>query len=178
MGAYVTKKHWSWLFLALLHLGLSTAGCLNEDLFQNAYGSAFRHYGYFSGGMARLKFFSPDVGSELRLTYQGPTAGGKFLEGSILTARGETNLRLAKLVDIFWSKQTTPAIRQSLAASWAGKILAQHPELVSVTLHLDAFELPGMAAYRAGLAPRWLPYYQASFERAGHGFTAQTEKAL
>jgi hypothetical protein len=173
MGASVKKKHWFWLGLGLLHLGFSTAGSIDEDLFASAYGSAFRHYGYFSGGMARLKFFSPDVGSELRLTYKGPTREGKFHEGSILTARGETNLRLAKLVDIFWNKQTTPAIRQSLAASWAGKILALHPELVSVTLYLDAFELPPMGAYRAGLKRRWLPYYQASFERNEPALTAE-----
>ena len=64
---------------------------------------------------------------------------------------------------VFWSADED--LQRGLAASWAGRMLARHPEATRVVVHLDAYQLPTMAEYKRGERPGWSPHYQAEFVR-------------
>jgi hypothetical protein len=151
------------MIAGLVHLAISAAGSFVGTDFPAVLGL----YGYYSGSVSKLSFFAPGVGSQLRVLYHGLNESGITVEGSLLTGRGETDLRIAKIVANFWRDHATDELRRALAASWAGTVFGKNPNLVSVTITLDSYDLPSMRYFREGYRPKWRPYYYATFDKAG-----------
>ncbi len=150
-----------WAVAGLLHLTLASLGCFFGENFPAILGI----YGYYTGSVSKLSFFAPGVGSQLRVRYSGLKANGQITEGPLLTGRGETDLRIEKITAAFWRNNPSDEFRRSLAASWAGKILAKNPAFAAVSISLDAYDLPTVASYQAGRRPKWIPYYYATFRK-------------
>ena len=130
-----SRRFHLWMIAGLVHLAISAAGSFVGTDFPAVLGL----YGYYSGSVSKLSFFAPGVGSQLRVLYHGLNESGITVEGSLLTGRGETDLRIAKIVANFWRDHATDELRRALAASWAGTVFGKNPNLVSVTITLDSY---------------------------------------
>jgi hypothetical protein len=153
---------YAFLGVAVIHLGFVTAGACELD-FHRA-GWAVAQVAALSGSDSAYGFFAPGVGSQLRATFQVVDKDGATSDELLPTsASREAKLRIADLIALFWTGDE--GLRRALAASWAGRILAKHPNAEGVMVHVDAYDLPSMAEYSAGKRPEWAPYYDATFVR-------------
>ncbi len=150
-----------WMALGLIHLLLSAVGSFWGEHFS----IPLSIYGYYTGSVSKLSFFAPGVGSQLRVRYHGIDPNGVVSEGNLITGRGETDLRIEKIIAMFWRNNPADELRRSLAASWAGKILAKNPKLLAVSISIDSFDLPSMSRFRSGQEAKWIPYYFATFRK-------------
>ena len=126
-----------------------------------------RIYGGFTGATGSYGFFSPDVSPELRTRFVLATERGEIAIPLFPPMNHEAELRVGNLVDAQWEFGTTGKAlekNRALAASYAGKLLDRHPEARAVTVLVEYFKLPPIAA---GPTPptTWTPHYQARFER-------------
>ena len=116
---------YAFLGVAVIHLGFVTAGACELD-FHRA-GWAVAQVAALSGSDSAYGFFAPGVGSQLRATFQVVDADGATSDELLPTsASHEAKLRIADLIALFWTADE--GLRRALAASWAGRILAKHPE--------------------------------------------------
>lgn len=121
-------------------------------------------YAYLSGAGNHFGFFAPGVTSQFRIAYQLRRGGQPAGAGTITTTDPETTFRIHNIVQQFWPASGKPDLRRSLAASLAGKLLAENPEADEVELSVDAYVLPSMAEYRAGERPSWETHYKGTFD--------------
>jgi hypothetical protein len=84
----------------------------------------------------------------------------------------EADIRVRNIIGMFWLEENQ-RVRRSLVASWAGKVLARHPDADSVVVRLDTFELPSMAEYRDGKTAGWKMNYRAKFVHHAKRMRAQ-----
>jgi hypothetical protein len=145
---------------AAVQLCFAAAGAMELD-FDHA-PSLIARYGALSGTDSSYGFFAPAVGTQLRVTFELTREDGTKSEDVLTTgASHEADLRIGDMVAIFWMDDED--LRRSLVGSWAGRMLARHPEATSVVVRLDAYDLPTMAEYRRGERPDWAPHYEAEF---------------
>jgi hypothetical protein len=145
---------------AAVQLGFAAAGAMELD-FDHAPWLIAR-YGALSGTDSSYGFFAPAVGTQLRVSFELTREDGTKTTDVLTTgASHEADLRIGDMVAIFWMADED--LQRSLAASWAGRMLARHPEATRVVVHLDAYELPTMAEYQRGERPDWAPHYEAEF---------------
>jgi hypothetical protein len=146
----------------VVQLCFAAAGAMELD-FDHA-PTPIARYGALSGTDSAYGFFAPSVGTQLQVTFELTDAAGKTTTDILTTGVSkEADLRIGDMVAIFWMDDQD--LKRSIAASWAGRMLARHPDAVRVVVHLDAYDLPTMAGYREGKRPEWGPYYEAEFVR-------------
>ena len=149
---------------AVVQLGFAAAGAMELD-FDHANG-VLAEYGALSGTDSAYGFFAPSVGTQLRVTFVLTDAAGAITTDILTTGVSkEADLRIGDMVAIFWMDDHD--LQRAMAGSWAGRMLARHPDAVRVAVHLDVYDLPTMAEYREGKRPEWDPYYEAVFVRRG-----------
>ena len=156
------------IIFGLLHIGLSVAGALRA--LPEARGpatGAIRWYAALTGADSAFGFFAPGVGTHLDANFEVAFADGRSelrrLESGLTR---EADLRVGTVVDAFWISAESERLRRSLAASWAGKIMARSPGATAVTVQLRSYYLPTMAEFRQGKTGAWEPYYRAKFAHA------------
>lgn len=125
-------------------------------------------YGAWSGAGNSYGFFAPGVASEWRTTldYYEP------LQGTWVTrTRTAPNLELSLLEATINSSFSHDGIREALAASWAAAQLGEVPDAAAVVVRAEAFLLPTITQYRAGVRGRWRTL-------AAYAFTTDERMAL
>jgi hypothetical protein len=150
---------------AVVQLGFAAAGAMELD-FDHA-NPVLAEYGALTGTDSSYGFFAPSVGTQLRVTFVLTDAAGAITTDVLTTGVSkEADLRIGDMVAIFWMDDQD--LQRAMAGSWAGRMLARHPEAARVAVHLDAYDLPTMDGYREGKRPEWAPYYEAVFVRKDH----------
>lgn len=159
----------------MVQLGFAAAGALELD-FDHA-NVVIAEYGALSGTDSSYGFFAPSVGTQLRATFVLTDAGGQTTTDVLTTGVSkEADLRVGDMVAVFWMDDAD--LKRGLAGSWAGRMLARHPDATRVVVHLDAYDLATMDGYHEGKTPTWVPYYEAEFaRRAGATADLQPSKA-
>jgi hypothetical protein len=147
------------------HLGLVVVlGAFQADLGCGRWlADALASYGTLSGADSGYAFFAPAVASPPSATFEIVDATGAVVtDGLKPGTSSEADLRAGNIVGRFWV-QGDPALKRSIAASWAGKMFARHPGAVSVVVRVEECEVASIHAYRQGdgFMCRW--HYQAKF---------------
>lgn len=126
-------------------------------------------YAKMSGAECRYGFFAPEVGSEQRATFLLQDDQGSTWSDTIDQATGsEARLRLISIVDnsfMSGAAEELPAWRQQLVKSWAANMFSRHPRAVSLTVFVEAYDVPTMADFRASQRPSWKVVYEARVQR-------------
>jgi hypothetical protein len=150
--------------VAGIHLMLVIGGAANISLprWTGVAGRCIRWYGAVSGADSGYGFFAPGVASETRATITLTDGKGRtWTEAFEAGGNQEVQLRLGSMV----STAASPGVRRKLAASWAGKFFAIHPEVESVLVRVEYYDLPQMDEYRDGERPEWVTEYEVEFFR-------------
>jgi len=152
------------LFAAAAHLVVVCLGALHVSVGDGGWARrAAQVYGMLSGADSGYSFFAPEVGTTLSASFQVNSANGSKVTDVLETGVSrEADIRVRNIIGMFWLEDDQAA-RRSLVASWAGKVLARHPDADSVVVRLDTFELPTMADYRDGKTTGWKLNYRAKF---------------
>jgi hypothetical protein len=132
-------------------------------------GRTYRWYAEISGAGSSFGFFAPRVGARHRARFVlEDQQGGTWEEALDETGNPETRLRVTGLIeDPFMSGRATerPEMRGRLIRSWAATMFTRHPAAASVTIEVEAYDIPRIEDYRAGARPRWVKVYQARVHR-------------
>ncbi len=154
------------LAAAAAHLGCVLLGALHVDL-QRAgrLGRGVAYYGALSGADSSYNFFAPSVGALPWARFQVTDARGRRIDDVLESgANPEAQLRIRSLVALFVTEEDA-SMRRSLAASWAGKVLARYPGAESVVARVEICDLPSMQEYRDDKRPAWNLIYEAKLVR-------------
>lgn len=163
------------LFLTLLgaHAVMVVAGVFQFiPLKDQAFGWGWLITSLVTGSQTNFSFFAPGVGSQLKVTFRVSLPEGTSEEVLAVGSR-EANLRVGNMIDTFWGRNADEEVKRSVAASWAAKVFGDHPRAESVEVFVDAFELPSMREYQAGILPKWDRFYSATFRKANAGTTVR-----
>src|SRR5262249_39300275 len=132
-------------------------------------GRAYRWYAEISGADSSYAFFAPRVGARHRARFVlQDQQDATWVDALDETGSPEVRLRLTGLIeDPFMSGRATerPEMRERLIRSWAATMLTRHPTAASVTIEVEACDIPRIVEYRAGVRPRWVKIYQARVQR-------------
>ncbi|WP_437586289.1 hypothetical protein [Sorangium sp. So ce1000] len=162
------------LAAAAAHLVVVCLGALQVDTGDGGWARrAVQVYGLLSGADSGYSFFAPGVGTNLSASFQVNGANGDDATDVLETGVSrEADIRVRNIIGMFWLEEDQ-RVRRSLVASWAGKVLARHPDADSVVVRLDTFELPSMAEYRDGKTAGWKMNYRAKFVHHAKRMRAQ-----
>ncbi|WP_437577701.1 hypothetical protein [Sorangium sp. So ce887] len=152
------------LAAAVAHLVVVCLGALHVYIGDEGWARrAVKVYGLLSGADSGYSFFAPGVGTTLAASFQVNGANGEIAADVLETGVSrEADIRVRNIIGMF-SLEEDERVRRSLVASWAGKVLARHPDADGVVVQLDTFELPSMAEYREGKTTGWTLNYRAKF---------------
>lgn len=160
-----------WTLLGVAHLVVVVCGacaCLPERS-SAPLAHMFRSYARLSGADSDYGFFAPAVGEAQRANFLLQDARGSTWSDSIDQAKSpEARLRLINIVEhpfMSGAAEELPVWRQQLLKSWAAKMFSRHPRAVSLTVVVEAYDVPTMAECRAGQAPSWNVVYEAQVQR-------------
>jgi hypothetical protein len=157
--ALVAAAHLVLVALGALHVELSRGGPL---------GRALGEYAALTGADASYGFFAPGFDGELFATFEITEPGGRATTDVLETgASREADFRTRNIVGTFFLGDE--AWRRALAASWAGKMMARHPDAESVMVNLASYDLPSMEEVRRGRPAGWATRYRARFVRRREG---------
>jgi hypothetical protein len=135
---------------------------------REAFTKVFPVYGMLTGADFGFSYFAPEIGSELRARFDiVDKSGGHSQDLLERNVSREGTLRIMNVIGLLGGVIREEKARRALAASWAGKIFARHPEAGRVTVVLESYELPPMQAYREGARTRWSSFYRATYSRRG-----------
>jgi hypothetical protein len=170
-----------WTLLAAAHLVVVVCGangCLpGRTGAPLAY--LLRWYAQLSGADSQYGFFAPEVGSEQRARFLLQDDEGCAWSETIDQAHSpEARLRLINIVESPFMSGTAaelPEWRQELVKSWAATMFSRHPRAVSLTIVVEAYDVPTMAEFRAGQAPSWKVVYEARVQRGSRAANERTE---
>lgn len=150
----------------LILVALGAAGVSLSPL--GPLGGLLDEYSVLSGANTGYGFFAPGMGGQLRVRFDVIDAGGQKTATSLgTTASREVDLRVGDIINRFMDSEEEPRLQRSLAASFAGKIFAHHPQASKVVVHLEAFDPVSMEDFRRGVRPQWTPLYEAKFVHHG-----------
>lgn len=152
------------LAAAAAHLVVVWLGALHVHIGDEGWARrAVTCYGLLSGADSGYSFFAPGVGTTLSASFRVSDANGTIATDVLETGVShEADIRVRNIIGMF-RLEGDEMMRRSLVASWAGKVLARHPDADSVVVQLDTFELPSMAEYREGKTTGWELNYRAKF---------------
>lgn len=151
----------------LAHLALVALGAAQIEVGDwGLVGRVLSAYGSLSGSTSGYSFFAPGVGSPMRASFDITESDGKTVTEDLGIANREVALRVGNIVEAFRDQIDDEAARRSLAASWAGHVLARHPRARAVRVRLEEYDLPTMAGLRQGEETGWEPIYGATFRRS------------
>ncbi|WP_155798703.1 hypothetical protein [Sorangium cellulosum] len=152
------------LAAAAAHLAVVCLGALHVQLGDEGWARrAVTYYGLLSGADSGYSFFAPGVGATLSASFQLNDANGEIVTDLLETGVSrEADIRVRNIIGMFRLEEDE-TVRRSLVASWAGKVLARHPDADGVVVQLDTLELPSMAEHREGKTPGWTLNYRAKF---------------
>jgi hypothetical protein len=167
----VSTRFCAWTLFAALHLLIVICGACDSlpDGSTGPLAHILQSYAAMSGAESQYGFYAPDVGERHRPRFilkddRGFTWQDSF-EG---TKSPEARLRLEGTADYAFANgaaDKSPSIRQHLVKSWAAAMFTRHPSASSLTVVVEAFEIPTMAEFRAGSRRRWRMVYQAQLRR-------------
>lgn len=126
-------------------------------------------YATMSGAGSGYGFFAPAVGARYRARFvlrdvRGSTWTDTFDQSNSPEAR----LRLAGSADRAFASgeaEQSAARRERLVKSWAAVMFSRHPGAASLTVIVEAYDVPTMAQYRSGQRPSWQVEYEAHVQR-------------
>ncbi|WP_437957596.1 hypothetical protein WME76_40810 [Sorangium sp. So ce119] len=149
---------------AAAHLVVVCLGALHVHIGDEGWARrAVKYYGLLSGADSGYSFFAPGVGTSLSASFQLNDANGETVTDVLETGVSrEADIRVRNIIGMFRLEEDE-TVRRSLVASWAGKVLARHPDADSVVVQLDTLELPSMAEHREGKTAGWELNYRAKF---------------
>ncbi len=128
---------------------------------------ALRFYDALSGAGESYSFFAPAVGPEVRTRFVLATAQGARSEEVLGGGKSrEVDFRLGCLAGTVYVLTKRTDLRRAFLGALAANRLGTHPEASHVEVRVEAWEMPTMAEYRAGLRPWWRPLTEATFVRA------------
>lgn len=155
--------------LAIAHLIAVMCGAIRLVPKATPLGRAYRAYAVISGACNQYGFFAPRVGSKHRATFTLHDAEGRTWSDVLAeTDNPEARLRLTGVIeDPFMSGQTDekPEMRKRLIQSVGAKLLNRHPSAVSITVEVQASDIPTIDEFRAGARPGWTTIYRADVQR-------------
>ncbi len=164
------KRH-LWMLMAVLHLALVICGAAHWLPKHSAsfLGSAVRCYGRMTGADSQFSFYAPAVGALYRSRFVLENARDASWSASLEQAKSpEAALRLQGIIECAFAngaaEESAPR-RERLAKSWAAAMFNRHPRAVSLTIAVEACDVPTMAEYRAGRPPKWEIIYEARLKR-------------
>ena len=175
-------RRYLWVVLAAGHLVVVVCGacCCLPDTSLGPVAQTVRWYATMSGANSNYGFFAPQVGAPHRAKFslhddQGSTWSDVFDQ----TNSPEARLRLTGIVDsTFMSGEAveSPEWRKHLVRSWAATMFTRHPTAMSLTVLVEAYDVPTMADYRAGSRPSWQVVYRAQVQRHSPAVQAKSVK--
>jgi hypothetical protein len=160
-----------WTIFGAGHLVIVVAGAcsLLPDKSGGPSARMLRWYAAMSGADSRYGFFAPEVGPPCRARFLiEDDAGSNSWDAFDLTNSPEARLRLAGIAESAHSSgsdEVSSQWRKDLVMSWAAAMFTRHPGAVSVTVVVEAYDIPTMADYRAGSRPGWRVFYLAQVQR-------------
>jgi len=123
-------------------------------------------YGWYSGSNNGYGFFAPSVGSRWQARFSlYDEHGHGWTEESMRPGNREVNLRHATILGMFARAE----LREVLAASWAARMFARHPEARLINVHVQIYRVPPMRDFSKGDRPEWVTVAVYSF---GHNVEA------
>ncbi|WP_437716015.1 hypothetical protein WMF45_06125 [Sorangium sp. So ce448] len=163
-GKRNSRSHAAALVAVAGHLGLVVMGALQIHPEGDGWPArALAVYGALSGAESGYAFFADSITPLPRASFHVSGAGGATLTDALESgASRETEIRILNLITPFLSVED-PTIQRSIAASWAGKVLARHPAAQSILVRLETCDLPTMREYREGKRSSWNMQYEAKF---------------
>lgn len=118
-------------------------------------------YTELTGAGTDFSFFSPAVGSEIRVRFRRTDTEGAEEAIQLRTSNREVNARINTMLV---SSMRVAELTQPLARSWAALILRSRSDAATVEVVAESYSVPSMSEYRAGRRPVWREIYQAEFE--------------
>lgn len=146
---------------ALAHVGFITAGALGLDI--GRAGALPGYYAVLTGTEGPYGFFAPGVSPELRAIFHIEDGSGAVTTDTLETgATPEANRRFKNLVTKLRLARGVAGARL-FTRSWAKRMFGRHPSSTSVTVRVEALDLPTMEAWRKGQRPTWRLLYRETF---------------
>lgn len=135
---------------ATAHVGLVAMGAAGASP-----GGALAHYAAIAGTEGPYGFFAPGVAPELKATFEMEDDRGAVTTGVLETGvTPEADRRFKNIVTKLWLV-SDKAGERVFSAAWAKHMLARHPSAKTVTVRVDAYDLPTMRAWQNGARPTW-----------------------
>jgi hypothetical protein len=149
------------------HLALVVAGAAHlTSRVHGPVGRGLRFYDALSGAGDSYSFFAPAVGPELRARFILSTPQGARFEENLEAGKNrEVSFRLGNLAGTVYILARRTDLRRAFLGALAASRFGAHPEASRVQVSIDEWEMPAMAAYRAGARPRWRSLRDATFVR-------------
>jgi hypothetical protein len=148
---------------ACVHLALVVCGAAGLVPLSGKYaaGRILAAYGDYSGANNAYGFFAPTVASEWRTTFTVCDREKHCVdvEPERPNAEGEV---LLTTIDALYAE---PEVRDLLAASRAAAAFGRYPTAQAIVVKGGVFDVPPMAAYRAGRRAQWRDVYGYAFRR-------------
>ena len=164
-----------WIPLGAAHLVMVICGAAHwlPERSKSAIGKAVECYGRMSGADSQFGFFAPAVvaGFRTRFILQDKR-DDTWTDSLEQTKSPEAGLRLEGIVEHAFANgaaEESSARRERLVKSWAAALFTRHPQAASLTIVVEAYDVPTMAEYRAGRRPKWDTVYEARVDREPAG---------
>ena len=160
-----------WMLLGAAHLAFVICGAAGwwPERSTSAVGKAMEWYGRMSGADSQFGFFAPAVVAQFRSRCILQDERGDTWSDSLEQAKSpEVRLQLEGIIERAFANgaaEESAQRRERLAKSWAAAMFNRHPRAVSLTIIVEAYDVPTMAEYRAGRRPKWEIIYEASVKR-------------
>ena len=159
------------LALAGGHLAVVVCGacyCI-PDAGRGPAGGLVHGYGTITGADSSYGFFAPEVGCLHRAQFVlQDDHGNSWSDSFDQASTNEARLRLSGIVEVaFMSGEAyeAPQWRKRLVKSWAATMFERHPRAAALSVIVEAYDIPTMAAYRGGSRPNWQTVYEAQIRR-------------
>ena len=157
------------ILMAIAHVSAVICGASHFAPSATPAGRAYRCCTEISGAASNYGFFAPRVGARHRARFiLQDQQGATWTDALDETGSPEARLRVTGLVeDPFMSGRAAehPEMRCRLIRSWAATMFTRHPAATSVTIEVEAYDIPTIVEYRAGSRPTWVKVYQARAQR-------------
>ena len=117
-------------------------------------------YGAYSGSNNGYGFFAPAVASRWQARFSlYDEQGNGWIEESWEPGNRELSLRHAAILGMFAHAN----FREELAASWAARMFARHPDARMINVHVQMYRVPPMSDFTTGDRPEWVTVAVYSF---------------
>jgi hypothetical protein len=127
---------------------------------------AVKTYLHLAGIETGYGFFAPNVPNAYRLQIAVLDERARVIQSGLLAAeRGETDLRLASLLDAL-GRSPAGEVRDIIFELMAQAIFKEYPEAAEVRLRVEAIRMPALAEFKKDQAPSYQLTYAYDFGRA------------